>query len=157
MANPEWENYQSAITQSVAIIGFKKLTSTATIPDKAHDDDLGFDLYTSEPVTMLPHSITKIPTGIAVQFPKGVGGIFKERSGLSLKTGLEIRAGVIDPQYTGELIVIMYNPTDTHHSFPIGAKIAQMVLVQSIPVAIAEIDSLHDTIRAGKGFGSSGS
>jgi dUTP pyrophosphatase len=147
----------SHITQSVAVIGFKKLTGTATIPTKAHDDDLGFDLYTSEPVTLNPHSITKIPTGIAVQFPKSIGGIFKERSGLSLKTGLEIRAGVIDPQYTGELIVIMFNPTDTYHSFPVGTKIAQMILVQSIPVAAIEIYDLHETERADKGFGSSGS
>ena len=156
MANPEWENYQPFITQSVAIIGFKKLTSTATIPDKAHDDDLGFDLYTSEPVTILPGAIAKIPTGIAVQFPKGVGGIFKERSGLSLQTGLEIRAGVIDPQYTGELIIIMYNPTNTLYNFPVGTKIAQMVLIQSIPVSIAEIGTIHTTERADKGFGSSG-
>lgn len=156
MANPEWENYQPAITQSVAVIGFMKLNSNATIPTKAHDDDLGFDLYTSEPVSLSPHSITKIPTGIAVQFPKNIGGIFKERSGLSLKTGLEIRAGVIDPQYTGELIVIMYNPTDTHHNFPVGTKIAQMVLVQSIPVAVMEITNIHITERADKGFGSSG-
>jgi dUTP pyrophosphatase len=132
----------SHITQSVAVIGFKKLTGTATIPTKA---------------TLNPHSITKIPTGIAVQFPKSIGGIFKERSGLSLKTGLEIRAGVIDPQYTGELIVIMFNPTDTYHSFPVGTKIAQMILVQSIPVAAIEIYDLHETERADKGFGSSGS
>lgn len=145
-----------SITQSVAVIGFMKLNSAATIPTKAHDDDLGFDLYTSEAVSLSPHSITKIPTGIAVQFPKGVGGIFKERSGLSLKTGLEIRAGVIDPQYTGELIVIMYNPTDTHHNFPVGTKIAQMVLVQSIPIAVMEITNIHITERADKGFGSSG-
>lgn len=147
---------QMAITQSVAVIGFKKLNSNATIPTKAHDDDLGFDLYTSEPVSLAPHTITKIPTGIAVQFPKNIGGIFKERSGVSLKTALEIRAGVIDPGYTGELVVIMYNPTDTHHNFPIGAKIAQMVLVQSIQVAVMEITDIHITDRADKGFGSSG-
>jgi dUTP pyrophosphatase len=144
------------MTNVVYPIGFMKLVSTATIPTKAHDDDLGFDLYTSEAVSIPPQSLVKIPTGIAVQFPKGIGGIFKERSGLSIKTSLEIRAGVIDPQYTGELIIIMYNPTSTYHSFPVGTKIAQMMLVQSIPAIAAEVTSLHDTTRADRGFGSSG-
>lgn len=143
------------MTNVVYPIGFMKLTNTATIPTKAHHDDLGFDLYTSEAVS-LRNGITKVHTGIAVQFPKGIGGIFKERSGLSLKTGLQIRAGVIDPQYTGELIIIMYNPTNDIHSFPAGTKIAQMMLVQSIPAIAAEITSLHDTERSDKGFGSSG-
>ncbi len=139
-------------------IGFCKLDSRATIPSKAHEDDLGFDLHTLEDVTLEPGVVTKVRTGIATQFPGWCGGLIRDRSGVATKKGVFVVAGVIDPQYTGEILVAFQNPTGQPVTFSAGDRVAQMIITPVIPVAVEEItdDMLLETIRGAKGFGSSG-
>jgi dUTP pyrophosphatase len=138
-------------------IGFCKLDSRATIPSKAHKDDLGFDLHTLESVTLEPGVVTKVRTGIAVQFPENVGGIIKDRSSVATKKEVFTVAGVIDPGYRAEIIVAFFNPNDTKIHFLPGDKIAQMVLQECIivePIEIFEFSGKTD--RNLDGFGSTG-
>jgi dUTP pyrophosphatase len=139
-------------------IGFCKLDSRATIPSKAHEDDLGFDLHTLESVTLEPGVVTKIRTGIATQFPAWCGGLIRDRSGVATKKGVFVVAGVIDTQYTGEIIVAFQNPTGQPVIFDAGDRIAQMIVTPVIPVQVEEItaEMLMDTIRGDRGFGSTG-
>jgi dUTP pyrophosphatase len=137
-------------------IGYLRLDPAANLPTRAHADDLGVDLYALELSILEPMKVTKVRTGIAVQFPANVGGIIKDRSSVATKKEVFTVAGVIDPQYTGEIIVAFFNPSDKKVHFLPGDKIAQMVLVQSVTIDPVEIYTIHDTTRGDKGFGSSG-
>jgi dUTP pyrophosphatase len=139
-------------------IGFCKLVPEATIPRKAHDDDLGLDLHALESVILEPGVVTKVRTGIACQFPPWCGGLIRDRSGVATKKGVFVVAGVIDPQYTGEIIVAFQNFTDQLVTFNAGDRIAQMIVMPVIPVDVEEItdDMLQETLRGINGFGSTG-
>src|SRR5699024_2119699 len=90
-------------------IGFKRLIDDANIPTKAHATDSGFDLYAAEDVIIEPGETKIIPTGIAVQLPKGMEAQVRPRSGVTAKTKLRVQLGTIDNQYRGEIGVIVDN------------------------------------------------
>jgi dUTP diphosphatase len=153
---------------------FKRLHQHAVIPTKAFDGDLGWDLYAAEDVVIHPESNALVSTGIACVFPDGVGAILKDRSGISSKHRVYVHAGVIDNGYTGEIKVLMDNPTrhgapaglnitfgqkypDHSVRFNRGDKIAQMVLVPIVDVYPSEIEYIDETERNTRGFGSTGS
>jgi dUTP pyrophosphatase len=137
-------------------IQFKKLSSFAKLPTKAHPSDAGFDVVASESITVPPHSRVKVPLGFAVAIPSGYCLIAKERSGLALKNSIDIHGGVIDESYRGEVCAIVANSSDVEFKIDIGTKITQMLLIP-VPVAhFVEVDSLTETERGTGGFGSSG-
>jgi dUTP pyrophosphatase len=146
------------------LLKFKKLHSNATIPTKAKEGDLGWDLYTSENIEISEGTNQLVKTGIACQFPAGYGAILKDRSGLSSKNRLYVHAGVIDNGYTGEIQILLdfpMNPYDnnvryTSLIFPAGTKIAQMIIVPVIEVVPVVVTELTTTERGASGFGSSG-
>ena len=137
-------------------LGFFKLNSEAIIPTRAYYNDLGFDLYALENTIIFPGMITKVRTGIAIQFPELIGGLIRDRSSVATKQEVFVVAGVIDPQYTGEIIVAFSNPLHRNVMFEHGQKIAQLILIHSIECESEEIETIHQTIRSNKGFGSSG-
>jgi dUTP pyrophosphatase len=137
-------------------LNVKLLTDSAILPTKAHHDDLGFDLYCAKKIIIPPGCQELISTGISVEFPFGYGGIIKDRSSIA-KEKLYTHAGVIDPQYRGEIKVMMENRSLVAKRFSVGNKIAQMVLIYSYDINAVEVDSVDETKRGEKGFGSSGS
>ncbi len=136
----------------------KFLHEAAVLPDKAHPSDLGWDLYSCETVVIPSQSRHVVKTGIAIQFPPLVGGILKDRSGVAGKLGLFVHAGVIDPNYRGEIMVLMYNSNISPIEISAGTKIAQMVLMPAFQLSgsLEEVDELDVTDRGENGFGSSG-
>lgn len=136
------------------MLKIKKLTDSAICPTKAHSTDLGYDLYADENIFLYSSNIpVKIKTGIAVGFPEGWGGFIKDRSSRASQ-GWSIVGGVIDNAYIGELSVLISGNTG---SISKGDKIAQLVPIPLTQWDIVEVDSLSDTERGSKGFGSSGS
>jgi len=134
----------------------KRLTETAKLPTKANPGDLGYDLYADVSGSVGPGVSVEIKTGIAIEFPEGVGGIIKDRSSLA-RNGLHISGGVIDSGYRGEIIVVMGNHDAGTHYIGKGQKIAQLILVPVIDVEVEETtEPFLQTVRGGKGFGSSG-
>jgi len=134
----------------------KKLHEKAKLPTKAYEDDLGYDLYSIETVTIKPGEEPKtIRTGIAVEMPKGYGCFIKDRSSLGGK-GLHVLAGVIDNGYRGELVIKMVNLSDRSYTLLEGSKIAQMVLIPIVECEVVETNELSSSERGTKGFGSSG-
>src|SRR5699024_667312 len=79
-------------SQSISV-GFKRLSDEATIPTKAHPTDSGFDLYASEDVIIEPSETVIVPTGIAVELPKGFEVQVRPRSGVTAKTKLRVQIG----------------------------------------------------------------
>ena len=142
-------------------VGFKRLSDDAIIPTRAHKTDSGFDLYATENVIIEPGETKIIPTGIAVQLPKGMEAQVRPRSGVTAKTKLRVQLGTIDNSYTGEIGVIVDNIESRpnyygKHKIRKGDRIAQLV-VQHLPqVEAVEIDSLDETTRGAGGFGSTG-
>ena len=138
----------------------KKLHPNAEIPVKSHPSDLGWDLFNIEELDIPPLNRKLIRTGIAIQFPENVGGILKDRSGVASKLGLFVKAGVIDPNYRGEIMVLMYNSTNKPVNIGVGARIAQMILIPTFSVynsILYEVDELDETDRGTAGLGSTGS
>jgi dUTP pyrophosphatase len=134
----------------------KKLSPDATLPTVAHPgEDIGYDLYSAEELTIPARSAAGVHTGIAIQFVPTAGGIVKTRSGMAKKR-LMCNAGVIDAGYRGELIVLMENLGDRPYTIGKGDKIAQLLEHPFLAGEVVESE-LSEAARGAKGFGSSGS
>jgi len=150
------------IPQKKLTLKVKTLSSNATLPTRANDDDAGFDLYLSREIAGtsrydVPIYTIECHTDICIELPKGYWGLIKPRSGMS-KEGVNASAGVVDNGYRGEIKIILQtiNPKG-FKKMRIGDKIAQLVLVpMSPPTTVEQVENLSETDRGDKGFGSSG-
>jgi len=134
----------------------KKLSPYAVLPTVAHPgEDIGYDLYSAEDLTLPARSAAGVHTGIAIEFSPPAGGIVKTRSGMAKKR-LMCNAGVIDAGYRGEVIVLMENLADEPYQIRKGDKIAQLLENPFLAGDVVEGD-LTEAARGAKGFGSTGS
>lgn len=108
-----------------------------------------------EQVYISPHETVKIPTGWAFQPESGYMLQLLQRSGLASK-GLICVGGILDEDYTGEVIVIMLNTTDNYLSINNGDRIAQMAIRPYYQGEFEEVDKLDETERGIAGLGSTG-
>ena len=106
-------------------------------------------------VHIAPHETIKLPTGCAFQPPEGYMLQILQRSGLASK-GLIPLGGILDEDYTGDVIVIMLNTTDKYLSIDNGDRIAQMAIRPYYQGEFEEVDELDETKRGDGGFGSTG-
>lgn len=132
----------------------------ARLPQYAHEDDAGTDIYAAETVTIAPGQTVLVATGLKVAIPDGFELQIRPRSGLSFKTPLRVpnTPGTIDAGYRDEVRVIMQNTSpDTPYTVEVGDRIAQFVL-QRVPMALFRVVDSVAEIGAdrGGGFGSSG-
>lgn len=143
----------------------KSLHPEAIIPTRTNLSDAGWDLYAIEDVMIRGGSRAIIKTGIALQIPDEWVGLIWPRSGLSVKKGLDVLAGVVDSGYRGEIMVCLYSVPlplfydedgDGDVLIKKGDRVAQ-ILFQPIPdVQLVEVDELAESDRGEEGFGSSG-
>jgi dUTP pyrophosphatase len=139
----------------------KLLAPGARAPVVAHPgEDLGYDLFALEGVTLAPRTTVKVRTGICVEARHPATGaplglLVRDRSSMAAR-GVATTAGVIDAGYRGEILILMTNLTDTLVELKAGEKIAQMIPVPVLTGDVQVVDSLEDSARAEKGFGSSG-
>ncbi len=133
----------------------RRLSPSAVLPTVAHrGEDVGYDLYSCEDVTVAAHGAAGVHTGIAIEFVPIAGGIVKTRSGLAKKR-LMCNAGVIDAGYRGEVIVLIENLGDQSYSIRKGDKIAQLLEHPFLAGDVVESE-LSDAVRGAQGFGSTG-
>ncbi len=140
---------------------FKKIYSDSIIPSKATSGACGYDLfcYTDKPVTILPMEKEMIHTGIKVKLPRYSYGRVAPKSGLTWKKFVDIGAGVIDEDYRGEVMVIVFNFSKEPVTFNKGEKVAQLIIekiVPTKPIIYEPGQELDITDRNEKGFGSTG-
>lgn len=140
-------------------VPIKRLDETLEAPAYAYVGDAGLDLRAAEDAVLKPFERKLIPCGIAMAIPKGFAGFVMPRSGLAAKHGISIvnSPGLIDSNYRGEIKVILVN-LDAHEEFVVsrGDRIAQIVILETPEVSLAEVDDLSATDRGSGGFGSSG-
>lgn len=141
-------------------IAVKKLKSNAFLPTYGSEEAAGADLYAclDADVAIAPGESAFIPTGLAMELPKGYVGLIYARSGLACKRGLAPanKVGVIDSDYRGEFIVVLHNHGNTPQIVSHGERIAQLVITPVITPGFYETEEISDTQRATGGFGSTG-
>jgi dUTP pyrophosphatase len=139
----------------------KLLEAEARLPVVAHPgEDLGYDIFLLEGVSLASRATTRLRTGIAVEarHPEtgaSLGLLVRDRSSMAAR-GLACTGGVIDAGYRGEILVVMTNLSDVPVELQAGEKIAQMVPVPVLTGPVTRVEELEDSLRAEKGFGSSG-
>lgn len=135
------------------------LTKDAVLPYRAHADDAGFDLVSSEDVVIPSGGRALVGTGVTVSLPSGTVGLVCPRSGLAVRHGVTVLngPGVVDAGYRGEIRVALVN-LDAAEDVAVhrGDRIAQLVVVPFIAPHLEVVETLEDTDRSDGGFGSSG-
>ena len=123
-------------------------------------EDLGYDLFALEGAVLVPRATVKVRTGIAVEARHPATGaplglLVRDRSSMAAK-GIATTAGVIDAGYRGEILVLMTNLGEAAVEVKAGEKIAQIIPVPVLTGVVETVESLEESARAEKGFGSSG-
>ena len=125
----------------------------------AHAGDAGVDLRTTVAFDLKPFQRFLAPTGIAIAWPACYVGLVHPRSGLAVKQGISVvnAPGTIDAGYRGEIKVPIINldPENTAHFEP-GDRIAQLVIQRYVEARFVEAETLPDSDRSDRGFGSTG-
>ena len=141
-------------------IVIKILKDGAKVPTYGSAEAAGADLYAclSEPITIGPGETSFIPTGIAMEVPRGCAGLIYARSGLACKRGLAPanKVGVVDSDYRGEITVVLHNHGSEAQTVENGERIAQMVITPVLQPPYVVAEALSDTERNQGGFGSTG-
>ena len=132
------------------------LSDSAFLPTRGSQYSAGLDLYAPCPGEIKPLERLLVPLDISIELPLGTFGHILPRSGLALKYGIHVGAGVIDSDYRGNLGVLLFNLGDQPFSFKEGDRIAQLVVKTYEHVSIENVDDISDTNRGENGFGSSG-
>lgn len=134
----------------------QKLHPDAKIPSFAHDTDAGLDLCCIEDAVIPAGEHAQVRTGLALGIPVGYAGLVWDKSGLAHKAGITVLGGVVDAGYTGEILILLHNTGTRSHTFFAGDKITQILIQKVEHPQIVETDSLQESQRGSKGFGSTG-
>lgn len=141
-------------------IAVKRLRPGAKLPTFGSEEAAGADLYAclEESVVIGPGETVMIPTGLAMELPKGTAGLVYARSGLACKQDLAPanKVGVVDSDYRGEFFIALHNHGKQVRTVSHGDRIAQLVITPVIRPAYREADELTETNRGTGGFGSTG-
>ncbi len=140
---------------------FKFLNENAKLPSFGSDYAAGMDIYSSDDLIISPQTSRIVKTGLAISW-EGVDAEnyylrIAPRSGLAVKNGIFVNAGVIDYDYRGEIGIVLYN-SDMNKDFVIkkGDRVAQMIMEKIMRPKIFQVEELDNTSRGSGGFGSTG-
>jgi dUTP pyrophosphatase len=154
----EEEIYRNAKTKTIEV---ELVHKDAVFPKYAYESDSGFDLHSTEDLSVGPFGRILVPTGIKVSFEEGYEIQVRPKSGLAIKQGLTVlnTPGTVDQGYTGEIQVIVFNTNNYTVVIPKGMKVGQAVLcpvVNGKYVRFEKIDTINEKDRGDNGFGSTG-
>lgn len=137
----------------------KRLSEDTPIPVRATPGSIGYDVFACllQQGHVIPTGCRSlIPLGFAMHPPAGTYGRLAPRSGLAHKQGIHVMAGVIDPDYRGEVHVLLLNTGDQPVYIKHGDRIAQLILERAVIAPVVEVNDLVLTERGADGFGSTG-
>jgi dUTP pyrophosphatase len=147
---------QTAPAKETSVLDFNRLDDRATLPTRGSAESAGLDLYSIEDLMIEPKQRVLARTGLAVAIPPAHYGRIAPRSGLAMRTGLDVLSGVIDADYRGEIGCLLYNTGDETISLPAQSKICQLIVEKIIVPTPAWSDQISETERGSDGFGSTG-
>lgn len=128
----------------------------AKVPTRGSRNCAGYDLYACEEKVVAKGEWTRVETGIRVEIPSDHYGRIAPRSGLTVKSGVLIGAGVIDGDYRGTLKVVLLNHGSEVLNIRKGDRVAQLILEKIITPEVQVVESLGRSERNDQGFGSTG-
>ena len=139
-------------------IKIKILNEFAKLPSKSHEDDIGYDLYADGEYVVKPNKVILVQLGISIQLPENVGGFVLPRSGLASKHLIAPinSPGLIDPGYTGQLMIPLMNYSDKTYTVTKHERVAQLVVISTGTITFDEVSDLDESDRSSGGFGSTG-
>ena len=142
-------------------VSFRRLESNPDLPlpNRATPHAAGYDVRSAETdVHLHPGEIRLVSTGLVMELPEGVECQVRPRSGLALKHGVTLpnSPGTIDPDYRGELRIIMQNLGSEVVTLARGERIAQLVFARFEAPDVVEVQQVSETSRGDGGFGSTG-
>ena len=148
------------ITQAGAV-KVRLLHEDSKLPYKASKDAVGHDMFaylSGGEIIIPPGETALVGTGVAVTPPEGFWCALFARSGLAAKKGLRLAnsVGVVDPDYTGEIIAAIHNDSAEPQTIQHGERIVQMAVLPYLNAEMVRVDELDDTERGSGGFGSTG-
>ncbi|HEU0014567.1 MAG TPA: dUTP diphosphatase [Longimicrobium sp.] len=129
------------------------------LPARQTPGSAGYDVASAEPDFVLGAGERRlVATGLAMELPDGVECQVRPRSGLALKHGITLpnSPATIDPDYRGELRIILWNAGAEPLPIPRGTRIAQLVFARFETPEVVETDALAGSGRGEGGFGSTG-
>jgi dUTP pyrophosphatase len=155
----EYERIARAVSRlpvPVQHLKVQKLSPHAKLPARSNSTDAGWDLHSLDSHTLKPGERRVLDTGIALEIPAGYVGLIWPRSGLAIKQGVDVFAGVVDSGYRGEIKVCLYNSSIAKVSIRKGDRISQILFQQIGDFNLVEAVYLEETPRGDSGFGSTG-
>lgn len=137
----------------------KLLKPDAKAPTIAHPgEDLGYDVYSAETVTIPARGHHIVSTGISIELDiegRPAGALIRDKSSMAARR-LICTAGVIDAGYRGEIRIVMENLGDAAVEIHRGDKIANMIPYPVLTSPVEVVEELAETKRNHGGFGSTG-
>ena len=134
------------------------LAPGATAPTRATEGSAGYDLSSNQTAALIPGERALVSTGVSLQLPADLAASVRPRSGLAAKHGVTVlnTPGLIDPDYRGEIKVILYNAGNKPFWVNPGDRIAQLTFEHIITPELEQVETLDETERGTGGFGSTG-
>lgn len=133
-----------------------KLRENAKLPVRGKPGSAGLDLCSVEEKTIYPGEKEIISTGISIEMPEGYTGLIWPRSGLAANHAIDVLAGHVDPDYRGEIMVVLINHGKASFKVDVGDRIAQLLIQPYAHIDPVEANYLGKTERGEGGFGSTG-
>ena len=144
------------IHPNFGVLKVQRLNNNAALPKRSTDGAARYDLCASQICTIPAKGKGLVKTGLSLSFPTGIYARIAPRSGLALKKFIDVGAGVVDPDYRGEVGVVLFNHSDQDFEVKMGDRIAQLILERIDTLPVEEVQALEDTVRGSGGFGSTG-
>lgn len=151
--DPDERQVVSVLSIHVTDFLVKLMNRDAIIPQRITHGSVGYDLAVSEDKFIPPHKPTLVKTGISIEVPEGTYAQLYLKSGFALRTGLQINGGVIDPDYRGEIQIMLQNNGSSTVPVEKGTFVAQIILHQVATPDVKEVTALTPTLRGTQGFG----
>jgi len=136
-------------------IKVKKLAHCKALPEYKTDSAVGMDVYAGGARVIEPGGRAVVPTGFCVEIPEGFGLHLIARSGLFSREGIHVE-GLIDPDYRGEVGIMIHNNSSGSFEVEPGMRIAQAYVVQMPKIEFEEVEDLSETRRGQNGYGHTG-
>ena len=129
------------------------MSEKAISPHQATPESVGYDLFTPIDFQIQPKEQTTVFIDLAITPPEGYYAQLMSKSGLTVLYELEVKAGVIDPDFTGNIGVVLKNNSDQPIKHLAGEQIAQLLFIKTATPTLVQVTSLAKTERGEYGFG----
>ena len=158
--NFTWEKIDWKENQEMNVVKIMKVKNGAILPQQGKPGSAGYDLFAKidQPIELKPGQFQLIPTGIAIQLPRGYEAQIRPRSGLAINHGITVlnSPGTIDYGYLDEIKVLLINFGKEPFTITPNMRIAQLVVSELTEFEFDYVNEFDEGFNRGGGFGSSG-